>query len=253
LPGHITSGEYAYTVHLERFGTGAMETFVKIERPEWWLTADALAAKGWITIGAFYDLVEQQLRAANPPFRGGSQLPAQDNPGPGRLVSIASLDDALAGLRTIVHQGEGHRPETPPDPESESDDDHEVAHLDRFTTISGYLTDRLDPATDVYRVVKDPSVAKAKYSEAQLAANQAFNVSFTEVVNGLQAAMTSPSPEVFGPTTRAMTDLAHRAAFLRAQGLVAGTDQEVAGPTFEYLGPTGRARTATVGAREGEG
>jgi hypothetical protein len=238
LPGHTTKPPYAYDVGLAPLSPATVETFMRIELPEWdEVKAASPSADGrWITIGEFYDKVEDQLRELPAgAFGNGRQLPLGDNPGPGRLVDVVDVRSALEAIATIVDQGEGHKPKSPDDPSFEDDDDHEVAHYYQFKTIATYFETKLiDAERDLYPVIGNPDAGR--YTSRQRAANTQFNVVYTDLLNGLQATFTSRAPRAFGEPTKLMNRLAQLAAVLRGCGNVPGT-AFVAGPTFEYLGP----------------
>jgi len=231
LPGHVTGGRYAYTVRLLPLSPDGVEIYKLIERPEWAEPGDS--EDGWITIGAFYEKVKQQLRALTPgAFTGGRQLPLGDNPGPGQLISVNSLETALLAIETVLDQGEGHRPKKVDDPNAVVDDDHEVAHFYQFEQIAGYFKDGAITASDVYPVIADPDAST--YSAAQQQANTAFNAAYTALLDSLQAMWSGSQPEVFGGPTAFMRQLEQLAAELRALGPV-GSGPSVAGPTFTLV------------------
>jgi hypothetical protein len=238
LPGHTTKPPYAYDVGLGPLSAATVETFMRIELPEWdEVEATSPAADGrWITIGEFYDTVEDQLRELPAgAFGNGRQLPLGDNPGPGRLLDVVDAHSALEAIATIVDQGEGHKPKSPDDPSFEDDDDHEVAHYYQFKTIATYFETKLiDAERDLYPVIGNPDAGR--YTPQQQAANAQFNAVYTDLLDGLQATFTSRAPRAFGEPTKLMNRLAQLAAVLRGCGNVPGT-AFVAGPTFEYLGP----------------
>lgn len=236
LPGHVTGPPWGYDVGLAPFSAGAVATCLRIECPESDPPADA-AARGWITIGEFYETISRQLRnLPAPAFGGGHQLPVSDNPGPGEMVAVVDVESALRAIETVVDQGEGHRPmKHAPVPEVESDDDHEVAHFYQFKTLAQYFTCGLiDPGRDLYPLIANPRAAQ--YSPEQQAANRGFNEVYTALLDSLQAAFGSDAPRVFGAPTELMLELEQRAVVLRNAGTVPGTTL-VAGPTFEYLSP----------------
>ncbi|HVX41612.1 MAG TPA: ferritin-like protein [Gemmatimonadaceae bacterium] len=247
LPGHVTTGPYAYQVGLIPLSTDAINTFLKIEMPEWDVPSAQHVNSGgdWITIAAFYDGVIAQLQALPAgSFGKGTQLPRSDNPGPGRLVNVNSLQAAVEAIDIIVDQGEGHKPPPPPPPDQppdmsyQLDDQHEVAHYYQFQTIGGYFTaNQIDAATDLYPVIPNPNAAQYTAQQQQL--NTAFNALYTQLIDSLQYAYTQPAPSVFGGATGLMNQLAQAAAQLRNAGFVPGT-QYVAGPTFTYLGTNRR-------------
>ncbi len=240
LPGHDSEPPWGYTVGLEPLSPAAITTFMQIERPEW--DPPAAADGSWVTIGQFYEeLLAQLAKLPEPAFGGGRQLARSQNPGPGEMVEIIDLESARRAVETIVHQGEGHRPSGEPGRhptlQEESDDDHEVAHYYQFEALSHYLTKGLiDPSRDVHPVIANPYAAE--YSAAQQGANRAFNETYSQLIDGLQATLASDAPRAFGRPTALMVELGHRAAVLRNAGTVPGTDQ-LAGPTFEYLAPAG--------------
>jgi hypothetical protein len=236
LPGHVTSGKYAYTVHLGPLSKGTIKTFMRIERPEWVEPEDV--ADGWVTLGAFYEKVKAQLRTLPPgAFGGGHQLPEGDNPGPGRMVQVDSIETALTAIETVLDQGEGHKPKRADDPDAVVDDDHEVAHYYQFEQIATYCKAGLiKPSSDLYPVIANPR--SAAYSAEQRAANQAFNEAYTGLLGSLQAMWAADRPRVFGDPTALMRQLEHLAAELRALGPV-GEGPSVAGPTFELVRASG--------------
>jgi hypothetical protein len=235
LPGHTSKPPYAYDVALGPLSPATVATFMKIERPDW--EPPEAIANGWITIGQFYETVRKQLKPGA--FSGGPQLPAGDNPGPGRMVQVTDLETALEAIDTIVDQGEGHRPPSPNDPPPMIDDDHEVAHYYQFETISNYLqAGGIKPKQDLHPVIEKPDASK--YSPGQRQANARFNKLYTALIDSLETMFGSSAPRAFGRPTELMGELEHAAASLRSLGPVPGTET-VAGPTFEYLGSEGRA------------
>jgi ferritin-like protein len=234
LPGHVTTPPWGYDVGLAALGVDAVETFLRIECPEWDPLPDQ-RSRGWITIGEFYETIGRQLRELPAgAFDGGRQVPLSNNPGSGEMVAVVDLESALEAIDTVVDQGEGHRPKHAVDAAAESDDDHEVAHYYQFKTLAGYFTSGLiDAGRDLHPVIADPCAER--YSPQQQAANQAFNEAYTALLDDLQATLGSGAPRMFGAPTKLMVELEQRAAVLRNAGSVPGTGR-VAGPTFEYLG-----------------
>jgi hypothetical protein len=233
LPGHVTEGPYHYTVGLGPLSADAIKTFKLIERPPW-IPVEQLAPTGWITIHDFYESVRKQLKARpEASFRGGHQVPAGDNPGPGRMIEVDSLETALIAIAIVLDQGEGHKPKAPNDPPDLIDDDHEMAHYEQFAMIGSYFDSNLIEAErDLYPVAADPD--PSTYSDAQRAADNAFNAAYTDLLDSLQRVWTDARPSIFGEPTDHMRRLEHLAAELRALGPVPG-GSSVAGPTFRYL------------------
>jgi hypothetical protein len=243
LPGHVTTGPYAFTVGLYSLSPSAIDIFKKIELPEW----DGPAAKdGWITVGAFYDVVKTQLAAlSDGAFKHGRQLSPRDNPASGYLRPVSDVASALLAIDAIVKEGEGHRPKNPaePSPADEADDAREVAHYYKFKTIGTYFatvppatSPLIVPARDVFAVIDDP--VASIFSDMQKKLNLRFNQLYSQLLDTLQTAFSSAAPKVFGFGTQLMVRLEHAAAMLRVAGFVPGT-RFLPGPTFEYVGVGG--------------
>ncbi len=227
LPGHVTTGPYAFTVHLQPLSWSAVDMMMKIELPAWDTTGTS-SSDGWVTLGQFYETIIAQLNALPPnSFNPVLQLPSHDNPSPGRLLSVDSLDTAIGALRTIMAQGEGLSPT------HDKDGFHELAHYSKLQKIqNGIQQGLIDLDRDVHPVIVDPF--ESAYNAAQKEANQRFNRIYSALLDSLQATMSGKGPtEVFGPPTQLMNDLGHAAAYLRSLGHVPGTNR-LAGPTFEY-------------------
>ena len=237
LPGHTTDPRYQYTVHLGPLSAAAVATFMKIERPDW--VKPAADAVTWITIADLYEKVRQQLKGLGPNrFRGGRQLDVGANPGPGQMIQVRDFPSASLAIDTIIDQGEGHRP-TADTLKGMTDDDHEVAHFYQFEQISQYFADNCIGAGDVYPVVEDPD--PAMYTAAQQKANAAFNQTYSDLLDSLEHMWASGTPRVFGVPTDLMSRLGHLAAEMRALGPIKD-GVHLAGPTFEYLAGSDRAR-----------
>jgi Ferritin-like len=232
LPWHVTDGPYAYTVGLCALSAAALDTFKKIERPEWDVTGAAGPSGDWITIGAFYEAIKDQLKALpDSAFAHGRQLALRDNPAPGRLYQVKNRTSAFRAIDTIVVQGEGHKPGNASP--QQDDSAHETAHYYQFDTIRRYFdTPLLDPARDLYPIIDNPDAAVFNGAQQQL--NFAFNQLYCELLDTLEAAFASPAPQVFGAATRLMRRLELAAAMLRNAGVVPGSDR-LAGPTFDYV------------------
>lgn len=232
-PGSLlrhSKGKYGFEVYLRPLSLPAIDVFLKIEQPETATNQSKNAVvDGWNTIGEFYQEVEAQLKAetTDQDYSGERQLPTYDNPGPGTLIQVKSLNDALAALELIVDQGEGLSEE------NHNDGDHELAHYWKFKQIQdNILLKQIDLDASVYNVIPDPF--SASYNAEQVAANHAFNIGYSKLLDYLQETLTSPTPDVFYQGTGLMKDLTHLAALLRNTGFVEGT-QYLPGPTFEYI------------------
>jgi hypothetical protein len=234
LPGHTNRPPYAFDVGLGPLSPATIATFMRIEQPEWSEDPKKVESGGWITLGEFYRKVAEQLKQENVKFDGRHQLPADQNPGAGRLIDVVDLQTALDALETIIDQGEGHEPQRNNPAAQEDDDDHEVAHYYQFETIAGYLSGGLiDAERDLYPVIDGPEVGM--YTTDQQAANKRFNAAYAALLATLQTMFESESPRAFGDPTDQMSQLGQLAAQLRSAGTVPGTNT-VAGPTFSLGG-----------------
>jgi hypothetical protein len=237
LPWHVTDPPYAYTVGLCALSAAALDTFKKIECPEWDVTGAAGSSGDWITIGAFYEAIKNQLKALpDSAFAHGRQLPRRENPGPGRLYQVKNRASAFLAIDTIVVQGEGHKPNNAG---SQPDDSaHETAHYYQFDTIRKYFDTLLvDPARDLYPIIDNPNAGVFNGPQRQL--NLAFNHLYSELLDTLEVAFANAAPQVFGAATQLMRRLELAAAMLRNAGTVPGSDR-LAGPTFDYVGAGAR-------------
>ena len=245
LPGHVTTGKYAFKVSLCRLSSATIKMFQRIELPEW-DAPDPAPGDDWITIAGFYEIIKAQLkRLPDSAFQHGRQLPIHDNPAPGYLQPVTNLKSALLAIDAVILQGEGHRPKNPGQPPTapEMDDDaREVAHYYKFATIGGYFEPTppapplIDPDRDLYAVIDNPGVAH-RFSDPQAQANLHFNRLYSQLLDALQVTVGGAEPEVFGIATRLMGRLEQAVAMLRNAGFVPGT-QFFAGPTFEYIDVT---------------
>jgi Ferritin-like len=240
LPGHVQTGEYAFPVGLCRLSAATIDTFMKIERPEW--DVHPTPGDDWVTLGAFYGKIKAQLEALPADaFRHGRQLPTHDNPAPGYLRPVNDIGSAKLAIDAIIAQGEGHRPAKPGESTAfdyRRDDAREVAHYYKFETIGSYFKAGnspelpIDPDRDLFSVVDNPQATM--FSKAQRQLNLRFNQRYSRLLDTLERVLAGPNPEVFEGATKLMTGLEHDAAMLRSAGMVPGTGS-CAGPTFEYV------------------
>jgi hypothetical protein len=241
LPGHVETGPYAFKVGLCGLSVAAIDTFTRIELPEWKAPPPG-PGNDWITIAAFYDLIRVQLGdLGEDAFRHGRQIAPRENPGSGYLQPVRDLETARLAIDTIVAQGEGHRPKNPDQPTAAEEDDgsRETAHYYQFATVGSYLVRTppalaplIDPARDLYAVIDNPD--PATFSDAQKELNLDFNQLWSQLLDCLQATVSGEHPQVFGQATRLMNALQIAAARLRTAGFVPGTSR-LAGPTFDYV------------------
>lgn len=222
-----------FTVTLDRLSPRSIGTFLDIELPADQVP-DTPSPDTWSTIGEFYATLKTELPTHDAAYGHGRQLPRRDNPGAGVLMAVDSYAGANRAIDEIVHQGEGLTSKRA------HDGDHELAHYFKFLSVQSLVdSGQLDLDADVWPVVTDPNTNSEHYTAAQRAADHRFSITWSGLLDSLQAALCSPSPTIYGPPTQFMNVLGQRAAALRATGEVPGTGQ-LAGPTFTYLAPAER-------------
>lgn len=211
-------------VDLLPLGRASIDMLKRIELPEF-----AKPHPG-PTLGHFYCYhVERRLPDDDERYRGGRQLAPWDNPGPGRLFSVASKADAVRAIEEIVDQGEGLSAT------DHDDGDHELAHYWRFDLIDRLLSaGAIGTHRDVYPVVPSPAKHLASYTAEQRAANEEFNRTYSRMLDAIEDTLRSDSPDVYPVATGRMSRLQQQATVLRQLGTIPGTEY-LAGPTFEYV------------------
>ena len=144
-PTYLPHSANAFLVPLAPFSPDAVETFMKIEKPE---EQDAPAeADGYETIGQFYRAIEDGVKVLCETL-GETQVfcgdPARqmtpetfDYRGSGRIVPVYDLASALAAIDEIEEQGEGlkHAEVWDGDRDMFHPEREEVAHYFRFMEI----------------------------------------------------------------------------------------------------------------------
>lgn len=233
LPGH-SSTTNPFIVSLQPLNAASIQIMLDIELPaSSEPPADPPSTEGWSTIGEFYAALKTQL-TPDLDYSHGRQLPTDNNPGPGVLIQVSDHRSAVRAINEIVDQGEGFAPpKNPSNDNYEYDRDHELAHYYKFLNIQkAWNAGAIDVSKDVYPVIGDPFAGL--YNAEQRAANKAFNILYSKLLDSLQDALTSPKPNIWGEPTRYMVDMQQSVAFLRNTGPVAGTNS-LPGPTFEYI------------------
>jgi Ferritin-like len=192
-PGHLPGGVRPHlTVFLSGLSKESVKMYMAIEEPEHPLaTAEA---QTFPTIGAFYDAIFKAFQSFSGQLSPDGQLTADisvPNPGGGNPLSesvtpLTTLAEVETAITTIKDQGEGTS-KSPDAPEFGG----ELAHFYRFGEI--FHGKRLIPVGDKFKFEGPdvpfpdcfdvPEVPREGYPESH-----AFDVQFTEVVNGLQDA-----------------------------------------------------------------
>ena len=250
LPGGLRAG---LTVRLRRCSIEQIrDVFLSIEEPEKTAEPD----KGGdgpgspldphkFTIGWFYDEIGRALTRLSSEGKitfGHPERQVSEWRGPGKLIVITSLADALAALAEIKDQGEGASPLSP------GDGDHELAHYFRFSEIVegrrlvthpggfAYTGDRIpfDPA-GVWPMIDDP--AQTSYPAGSRAAilSAQFARTYQALLNGLHRTFNGEPAYLRQAISQMFAlDLAARELMQTPSGRGDGT---TAGPTFELPAP----------------
>jgi hypothetical protein len=246
----------------------AVETFLKVENPEYLLhpagaehpllagrrhqhhvASCATVGAQPQTIGAFYALIEDGLKAAAAELGEASLFcgdPARQvtreyyYAGGGASVVVSDLESALAALGEIVDQGEG-------EVRSMLDDDGDLAHYFRFNQLKygrAYLSsDAPDtptgPAVEVdydtvYPMLANPR--REEYTDPELReAADAANRTWSELLVQIDSAFNG-DPASLVPAVHSMFRLRDQALVLLNNPLP-GHPGRHAGPTFEWHPP----------------
>ncbi|MGA8497752.1 MAG: ferritin-like protein [Xanthobacteraceae bacterium] len=249
-PGHLPGGvQDDLYVHLAPYSAGQLAAFLQIEQPEHPLKfPEALAAKKPPeTIGRFYREIEKQIVALGD---GAFVKPPRNQVGSdviSNAIIVTDVKTASQAIDLIVEQGEG----TDTDPGEVVGGDY--AHYYRFMEIKKtkklkknpnappdappdqkyiYNGDKIpfDPS-GVFQAPTDPKAADYPAGSPARAAMDAFNATYSNLLNLLQQGFTGAPMQ---PAINAMGDLDDKASTLM---LTAAPGGGVLGPSFEYLPP----------------
>jgi hypothetical protein len=224
LPGHSATAN-PFTVHLNKCCPAAISTFLKIEMPSTLVHARP-HADGWCTIGEFYDEVEKLLNSdllSDSDFSHGRQIAASYNPAHGKLYEVHSRADALDALAEIIDQGEGHDANL-------YDKDHQLTHYWKFVSIRDLMENEIwNYHEEVHNMHASPD-ERLFSAEARELSNK-FNTLWTQLLDSMQAAVSSDSPS-FDEAINIMMKLKKPAQALMQLPLTDGSGN--AGPLFQY-------------------
>lgn len=256
-PTYLPHSSDAFEVALEPFSASALDTFMKIERPE---APDAPSeAEGYETIGQFYQAIEEGLKrlcAEMGEARVFTGDPARQilpesfsYTGSGRVIPVRDLASALAAIDEIEEQGEGlkHAEVWDGDRDMYHPEREEVAHYFRFKELAqGRSFRRGDtprsgpsgPAVDVdfsavYPMRRNPRTQDFHGGSAIVAAMSAFNLAYSDLLRDLHRAFNGER-ERLARTLPAMMQMKEMAQRLMQMDAGDGTN---AGPSFEYMPP----------------
>lgn len=254
-PSCLPHSARAFEVSLAPFSPEAVETFMRIERPE---APDAPPEDdGYHTIGQFYHALEDGLRRLCDELGERALFcgdPARqitpsvfDYTGSGRIIAITNLQTALEAIDEIEEQGEGlkHAEVWDGDRDMFHPEREEVAHYFRFVELQqGRWFQKGDtPAsgptgrpfavdwTAVHPMRRNPRVSHFELGTPIRTAMDGFNLTYWNLLRDLQRAFTG-APHVLPATLGGMMRLARQARALIQMPVGDGTH---AGPSFEYV------------------
>ena len=255
-------------VGLLRFCPEALRMFLRIEKPE--AQNASSQTENFATIGQFYDglmdamrQLEANARSENKTiFTGDSslQIPPEQfyYGGAGNVISVVDLNTAIAALKEVVDQGEGHDHsmyesgyasghETGHQSGGADFSDREtLAHYYRFNEIAtgryyakGDTSDHpptgaLLPVdwSSVWHVTPNPKMARFKHRPDVYQLMHDFNRVYRRLLIQLEAAF-SGQPEKMIESVPIMYQLKDLAVGLMK--IPAGSDDTTVGPSWEYL------------------
>lgn len=250
-PTTLPHSDGSVCVQLRRFDREALQTFLKIERPE--PPQAKPEPERYHSIGQFYDAIEDGLRQLagelGPALFSGSALRQIDPTrwyygGGGRPIVVSDLASALAALDEIKAQGEGL-------PHSVFDDQapfgqRELAHFFRFEQLrqgrfyrpedsprSGPSGDPLPLRWDqVHPMRANPRMADYAGQPEVHALMRRFNLDYTALLRALHGAFNG-QPALLFEAVPMMYRLKYQAQALM-QLPCGDASGETVGPSFEY-------------------
>lgn len=192
LPGHSKTSN-PFVVSLGPVGPASLQTFLDIELPQF---DDPVAPPdGWATIGEFYDEIIQLIQTLqDSDFQSTVNGQATDNsspipPGNGDILTVNSVQTAVASLNEVIVQGEG----TQSNPDSGPG---ELAHYFQFQQVlQSIQKGSWAYQADVFNMVTNPNLSLADFPANALTLNSQINTIFSQLLDGLHAAFNSTSPD----------------------------------------------------------
>ncbi len=275
-PATLPDGEHDFTVSIQPFSTAAIETFLKIERPEKAAPTEAKRIRPrprhagtllatvpgdegmcFYSIGEFYEEIRRGLHhlhgeMGDKLFGGDPKRqvgPAYYYSGGGEITEVVDLGSADKAISLIIEQGEGLGGKI-------YDVEHELAHFYRFQQLKlGRYYETGDhagapsgPPVDVdwdavYRFKTDAKLADYVATPDLHAAAEAFNQAYgaflallTQAFNGAPDKLIQAVPEMFA-LRRKIEQLIHNP--------LPGSGGLNAAPTFE-IAPAAKAAPTPV-------
>ena len=264
-PAYLPHSNKAFKVSLEPFSKGAVEAFMKIEKPSH--QGDPPEDDNYETIGQFYEAIEEGLKSLatelgeDAMFTGdpARQITPEhfDYHASGHIVAVTDLKTALEALDEIVEQGEGHDHQEVWDGDRDMfhHERDEVAHYYRYMEImegrsfkrgdtpqSGPTGDTFPVDWDaVYPLRVDPRTSQFKGGSEVVATMGEFNMAYSDMLRMMQRAFNG-EPDVLSQSLPAMRELSMIAR--RLVQLPSGDGETNAAPSYEYLPAPTRAASA---------
>jgi len=264
IPDYPKAPLFPFPVNLEYFSPQAIETFLKIERPE---PPNGKSSKD-ITIAQYYEKIElallefsginvdvdeieegtYNLSGITNIFTGDPSrqiTPEYYYGGGGEALPVHDLESALQALNEIIGQGEGIH-HTIWDGDEQFHEVEEPAHYFRFNEIfkerrytandtinSGPTGEKLIVHWDqVYPMQTNPKLAHYPKDSALWRKAYEFNRTYTGLLNELHAALNGEPQRLMQSVVR-MYDLKYQAVELMK--IPVGSGETTAGPSFEYV------------------
>ena len=253
-PRPLPHSDGSFEVPLARFSPESLEIFLKVERPA--LPGAPPEGDQYESIGQFYDAIRHGLRElcehlgeANV-FCGDLARQVTDADvytGNGSIVTVTSLDSALAALEEIVDQGEGAQLDVwDGDVDVLHPEREQVAHYFRFqelklgrryqrgdTPQSGPTGERIAVDWDAVLPMRaNPRSSDYAPGSPIRTAQDEFNRTYCALLWQLDQAFNG-NPGVLSPAIGAMYDLKDQAQALMQ--MPTGDGLTTAGPTFPYV------------------
>lgn len=256
------------TIPLERFCKSSIDTFIEIERPDDEVHGQPCAGCCHYDdakfIAQFYALIKCGLKDLSEDgtiniFDGDPSRqigPEQYYGSGGAITRVSDLTTALKAIDEIIGQGEGipHSIWSESGATPDRADFLEVAHFYRFLEIRKerrYRGDEKVPPEngkyplptgeklnvcwgDVYPMRKNPKMADLPSGSEVLKKSIAFNRTYTDLLNTLNAAMNG-KPDLIMKSVGIMYELKYQAIELMKIPMP-GCKDETVGPSFEFLG-----------------
>ncbi|OCX50688.1 hypothetical protein BEL04_22175 [Mucilaginibacter sp. PPCGB 2223] len=253
-PGHLPDSDNSFVINLAKFSRESVDVFLKIEKPA--TTSEPPKAKGYQTIGQFYQAVRIGLEYVNDNTPGGiftkdkkqraKQITAEHYYGSGgQIIPVYTIDDAREAIAEIVGQGEGIDDTIEDSDQQMFGQGIEYAHYFRFNELheerlykdtdtpkSGPTGDRIVVEWDaVYNMKPNPKMDDFKAYPELLEKVRDFNRTYTLLLDNIHNACNG-QPDLLMKGVAMMYQLKYKAIALMNIP-VPGT-RYMAGPSFEF-------------------